>query len=153
MTTRKELERKNKTELIALGVSLGFQFTPAMSQADMVESLSGADVPDAPAAVALTPQEEGALPREGKLRDLQGNEVKCRMYKVTIMATEQDKDPAKLSVNGHMMLVRRGVEVILAEPYIEVLKAAVINTVEKNPETERMQHVQIQRYPFMAMPV
>lgn len=149
---RKELERKNKTELIALGVSLGFQFTPAMSQADMVESLSGA--PDAIAAVAPAEvPEEGALPREGKLRDLQGNEVKCRMFKVTIMATEQDKDPAKLSVNGHMMLVRRGVEVILAEPYVECLNAAVINTVEKNPETERMQAVQIQRYPFMAVPV
>ncbi len=149
---RKELERKNKTELIAMGASLGFQFTPAMSQADMVDSLSGAEPAPAPVALAKT-EEEGALPREGALRDLQGNAVQCRMFKVTIMATDQDKDPAKLSVNGHMMLVRRGVEVILAEPYVEVLKAAVINTVEKDPETERMRHVQIQRYPFMAMPV
>lgn len=150
---RKELERKNKTELIALGVSLGFQFTPAMSQAEMVDSLSGAPEHAATAAAPVQVQEEGALPAEGKLRDLQGNEVKCRMYKVTIMATEQDKDPAKLSVNGHMMLVRRGVEVILAEPYVECLKAAVVNTVEKHPETEKMHAVQIQRYPFMAMPV
>lgn len=147
---RKDLEAKDKTSLITLGESLGFKLTPAMSKADMVDTLSGAaPVAAAPAEVL----EEGALPREGKLRDLQGNEVKCRMFKVTIMATEQDKDPAKLSVNGHMMLVRRGVEVILAEPYVECLKAAVINTVEKNPETEKMQSVQIQRYPFMAMPI
>ncbi len=145
----KELERKNKTELIALGGSLGFQFTPAMSQADMVEALSGADVPEPVQAVAA----EAPMPREGKLRDLQGNEVKCRMFRVNIAATEQDKDPAKLSVNGHMMLVRRGVEVVLAEPYVECLKAAIINTVEKDPDTGKMQHVQIQRYPFMAMPV
>lgn len=148
---RKELERKNKTELIALGVSLGFQFTPAMSQADMVDSLSGA--PDAPAAAAPAVQEEAALPQEGKLCDLQGNVIKCRNFRVTIMATEQDKDPAKLSVNGHMMLVRRGVEVVLAEPYVEVLKAAVINTVQEDPTTGKMAAVQIQRYPFMAMPV
>lgn len=149
---RKDLEAKAKPELIALGASLGFQLTPAMSKADMVDTLSGA--PATPVVAAPSEeQEEGALPREGALRDLQGNLIKCRMFRVTIMATEQDKDPAKLSVNGHMMLVRRGVEVILAEPYVECLKAAVINTVEKNPETEKMQAVQIQRYPFMAVPV
>ncbi len=149
---RKELEGKDKAALIALGESLGYKLTPAMSKADLVETLSGVA-----AAAAMTPPapvtQESPLPIEGKLRDLQGNLVDCRKFRVTIQATDQEREPAKLSVNGHMMLVHRGVEVILAEPYIEVLKAAVIDTIEKDPETGRVNRIQIQRYPFMAMPV
>lgn len=144
---RKDLEAKDKKDLITLGESLGFKLTPAMSKADMVDTLSGAS----PAPVEAA-REEDALPIEGALRDLQGNLVECRRFKVTILATEQDKDPAKLSVNGHMMLVRRGVEVVLAEPYVEVLKSAVINTVQEDANGKRVP-VQIQRYPFMAMPI
>lgn len=147
---RQELEAKTKTELLDLGKTMGFPLTPAISKPDMVDMLLGAEVPEVKAAPV---QEESPLPREGRLLDLQGNAVECRKFRVTILATDQDRDPAKLSVNGHMMLVRRGVEVILAEPYVEVLKAAVVDTIEKDPETGRVARVTIQRYPFMAMPV
>lgn len=149
---RKDLEAKDKKDLIALGASLGFKITPAMSKADMVDMLTGGT--EAGTVQEAEPEvTEGALPREGALRDLQGNLVECAKFRVTIMATEQDKDPAKLSVNGHMILVRRGVEVILSAPYVEVLRASVVDTVEKDPETGRVTRVQMQRYPFMAMPV
>ncbi len=150
---RKELETKDKKDLMAVGEALGFKITPAMTKADMIEMLTGGDAKTPAVAAPEAEAAEGALPAEGALRDLQGNKVTCRQFRVTIQATDQDRDPAKLSVNGHMMLVRRGVEVVLAEPYVEVLKAAVIDTVEKDPETGKVQRVTIQRYPFMAMPV
>lgn len=146
---RKELEVKTKADLLILAASLGFGATPAMSKPDLIDMLDGQEAP----APVVAQEEEAALPAEGKLRDLQGALVVARNYRVTIQATENEKDAAKLSVNGHMLLVPRGKEVILSEPYIEVLKSAVIDTMVQDPDTEKMVRVKIQRYPFMALAV
>ena len=46
------------------------------------------------------------LPREGQLRTLDGSLVDVKRVRVTIMATENDKEDVKLGLNGHNMSVK-----------------------------------------------
>lgn len=158
--TRTELEAKNKTELLALATSLGFEgMTPATSKADMVAQLLGLtpkdpveDDPEKLAEKAIAADErKNPLPREGKLRDLQGNPVKCKKVRIMILATEQEQGDVKLSLNGHMLQIKRGVEVEIDEPYLGVLRDSIVSTVQWDPETNRRSAMQIQRYPFQVL--
>lgn len=155
--TRTELEAKNKTELLALAAALGFEgMTPATSKADMVAQLLGLapkeDDPELAAEKAIAADErKNPVPREGKLRDLQGNAVKCKKVRIMILATEQEQGDVKLSLNGHMLQIKRGVEVEIDEPYLGVLRDSIVQTVQWNSETNQRTAMQIQRYPFQVM--
>lgn len=88
------------------------------------------------------------LPREGQLRTLDGSLVDVKRVRVTIMATENDKEDVKLGLNGHMLQIKRGVPVDIPDHYVEVLRNSTVDTFTKDPETGVMQRVQIQRYPY-----
>lgn len=88
------------------------------------------------------------LPREGQLRTLDGSLVDVKRVRVTIMATENDKEDVKLGLNGHMLQIKRGVPVDIPDHYVEVLRNSTVDTFTKDPETGAMQRVQIQRYPY-----
>jgi hypothetical protein len=152
--TRTELEAKNKTELLALATSLGFEgMTPATSKADMVAQLLGLTPkePVDPETAIAADEKRNPLPREGKLRDLQGNLVKSKKVRIMILATEQEQGDVKLSLNGHMLQIKRGVEVEIDEPYLGVLRDSIVSTVQWNPETNQRSAMQIQRYPYQIL--
>lgn len=179
---RKELEGKNKTDLVALATGLGFQVTPAMTKPQIIDVLSAApaepglspaaqlaaivanaDDPEAAAqqvakmaeAAAKAEERKNPIPKEGKLRTLGGELVSGRKFKVTIMATEGETGDVKLGVNGHMIQIKRGVPVVIDEAYLEVLKNTIIHTVKHDDSTGTtvVQAMAIQRLPFSAEPV
>lgn len=88
------------------------------------------------------------LPREGQLRTLDGSLVDFKRVRVTIMATENEKEDVKLGLNGHMLQIKRGVPVEIPHYYLEVLRNSTVDTFTKDPETGVMSRVQIQRYPY-----
>lgn len=173
---RKDLEAKSKADLLKLGESLGFAVTPAMNKAEIVTMLAGApsaplsaqlsdmvanaDDPEAAAqqaakmaeAAAKADERRNPVPREGALRTLDGSPAQSRKYKVKILAYEGETGDVDLGVNGHLIRVKRGVEVILDEAYVHVLQNSVVDTVREDENSVRHGH-QFQRYPFTAMPV
>lgn len=101
----------------------------------------------------LVPETGEGLPKEGALRSLDGALAGSRKMRVTIMATETDKEDVKLGVNGHMMQIKRGVPVVIDAAYVEVLRNSTIDTEIQDPDTGKRQAVQMQRYPYIAEPV
>ena len=99
----------------------------------------------------LMPDNGEGLPKEGALRSLDGSLAGKRKMRVTIMATESEKEDVKIGVNGHLVQVKRGVPVPLDEAYVEVLKNSTIDTFVEDDSGKRTQ-VQMQRYPFTAEP-
>lgn len=91
------------------------------------------------------------LPKEGALRALDGSLAGSRKMRVTIMATESDKEDVKVGVNGHLVQIKRGVPVVIDEAYVEVLRNSTIDTIVEDDNGKRAQ-VQMQRYPFTAEP-
>lgn len=179
---RKDLEGKNKTDLVSLASGLGFQVTPAMTKPQIIDVLladpgaaalspaaqlaaivANADDPEKAAqqvakmaeAAAKAEERKNPLPKEGNLRTLTGEPISGRKYRVTIMATEGETGDVKLGVNGHMIQIQRGVPVVLNEAYLEVLKNTVINTVQHEDDGQRsvVRGLSIQRLPFQAEPV
>lgn len=114
----------------------------------MAKAPSSAPVVD-PLAVR-DPEEDriNPLPREGQLRTLDGSYVDTKRVRVTIMATENDKEDVKLGLNGHMLQIKRGVPVDIPHHYVEVLRNSTVDTFTKDPETGVVSRVQIQRYPY-----
>jgi hypothetical protein len=49
--------------------------------------------------------------------------------RVTIMATESDKEDVKVGVNGHLVQIKRGVPVVIDAAYVEVLRNSTIDTI------------------------
>ena len=173
---RKELESKNKTDLVTLGTSLGFAVTPAMTKPQIVDMLSAA-----PDAVSLSPAaqlaalvanaddpEKAALqaaklaeaaakaderknpaPKEGALRSLDGKAVSGRKYWVTILNQEGEVGDVKLGINGHMLQIKRGVPVLIDEAYLGVLENTVIET---RGEENGSPAQKIQRYAYQVKP-
>lgn len=180
---RKELEGKNKSDLVALGQSLGFAVTPAMTKPQLVDMLlanvpaepvvspaqqlanivANADDPEEGAkqaarlaeAAAKADERKNPAPKEGALRSLDGKLAGGRKFRVTVMATEGETGDVKLGVNGHLVQIKRGVPVVLDEAYVEVLRNTVINTIHHNDDGERsiVQAVAIQRLPYQADPL
>jgi hypothetical protein len=123
-----------------------------------VNAAQAADLATARAAAAVTletdklvPDDGKGLPKEGALRALDGSLAGSRKMRVTIMATESDKEDVKLGVNGHLVQVKRGVPVVLDEAYVEVLRNSTIDTIAEGDDGKRA-GVQMQRYPFTAEP-
>lgn len=80
--------------------------------------------------------------------------AKSKKVKVKILATEEEKGDAFLSVNGKNVLIKRGEPVEIDEMYLGVLNDSVIETViEDYDATGRKIHkaVQIQRYPYQLL--
>lgn len=92
------------------------------------------------------------LPKEGALRSLDGSLAGSRKMRVTIMATESEKEDVKIGVNGHLVQIKRGVPVVVDEAYVEVLKNSTIDTMVQDPDTGAKTQVVMQRYPFTAEP-
>lgn len=92
------------------------------------------------------------LPKEGALRSLDGSLAGNRKMRVTIMATESEKEDVKIGVNGHLVQIKRGVPVVVDEAYVEVLRNSTIDTMVQDPDTGAKTQVVMQRYPFTAEP-
>lgn len=172
---RKELESKSKADLIKLGADLGFAVTPAMSKPDIIGMINGAGTPlaqqlaemvanaDDPEAAALkaakiaeaaakAEERRNPLPKEGALRCLSGKLIESRKFRVKILAYEGETGDVKIGVNGHLVQIQRGVEVILDEAYVHALQNAIVDTVSEDDAGKRTGQ-QYQRYPFTAMPL
>lgn len=92
------------------------------------------------------------LPKEGALRSLDGSLASSGKMRVTVMATESEKEDVKLGVNGHLIIIKRGLPVVIDAAYVEVLKNSTIDTVAQDPDTGVKVAVKMQRYPFTAEP-
>jgi hypothetical protein len=135
----------------------------AAMQAQMAQLLAlnasqAADLAQARAATAaaivpeaLVPDNGEGLPKEGALRALDGSLAGSRKMRVTVMATESEKEDVKVGVNGHLVQIKRGVPVIVDAAYVEVLRNSTIDTIVEDENGKRSQ-VQMQRYPFTAEP-
>jgi hypothetical protein len=102
----------------------------------------------ATAAKLAEDERRNPLPQEGQLRTLDGKLVPIKRVRVTIMATENEQEDVKLGLNGHLLQIKRGVPVEIPHHYLDVLKNSTIDTFTKDPETGKVQRVQIQRYPY-----
>lgn len=125
--TREELEMKTKAELSEHAEALGVNVTAADSKGTMIDKILG-DY-KAPAVKELP------MPPLGALYTLDGKRVEGRQFRVTIFDTETDKSDVPIIVNGHNIKVKRGVEVIMHEAYLDVLRNAVVNTIVQDPDT------------------
>jgi hypothetical protein len=130
-----------------------------LNQLLAVNTAQAAELDAAKAATArletdkLVPETGEGLPKEGALRSLDGALAGSRKMRVTIMATESDKEDVKLGVNGHLIQIKRGVPVVIDAAYVEVLKNSTIDTEVQDADSGKRQAVQMQRYPFIAEPV
>lgn len=126
--TREELEMKTKAELVEHAEALGVNVAAADSKGTMIDKIMG----DYKAPVEV---KDKPLPPLGALYTLDGKRVAGKQYRVTIFDTETDKSDVPIVVNGHNIKVKRGVEVIMHEAYLDVLRNAIVNTVVQDPDT------------------
>jgi hypothetical protein len=75
----------------------------------------------------------------------------AKKFRVTIHSTEGDDSDVVLGVNGELMQIKRGAEVVISEEYVEVLKNAKIETFTKDPDTGTERPITIMRFPFTAV--
>lgn len=157
---RYELEEMNKEQLRAHAETAGVELGAEDTKGTMIDRILGEYKAPAAKAVAgsepvppVKKQPDMKEPPLGALYDLQGNKIKARMFEVEIFATANDSSPVPIIVNGHNVIVQRGKKVVLAEPYVEVLRNAVINTVVQDPDTGKTMPQRIQCYPFQAVPI
>lgn len=154
--TEEQLTEMSKPNLINLGEArtppLGL--TMDEKKGDMVARLMGVDV--APVA-APSPAKQPApatdniakiMPAHGALYDLQGNKWSGDYYRLVVAATEKETGAVEVTVNGWMIRFRRGVTVVLPEPYLEVLKNSVISHVIKDADTGEQRQIDIMQYPM-----
>jgi hypothetical protein len=100
----------------------------------------------------LVPDNGADLPKEGALRALDGTLAGSSKMRVTVMATESEKEDVKLGVNGHLIVIKRGLPVVIDAAYVEVLRNSTIDTFAQDPDTGAKVPVKMQRYPFTAEP-
>lgn len=147
---REDLEEMTKPELIEHAKVQGLSLDPQDKKGAMIDKILGEHI-EVKAAPAKKP--EAALPALGRLRNLDGTLVDAPKYRVKIFATETDKSDVDLICNGHNIRVKRGVEVILMEPYVELLRNAVVETVEQDPDTGTRTAQSRMVYPHSAIPL
>jgi hypothetical protein len=129
-----------------------------MAQLMALNQAQAAELTTAKAAAAaletdkLVADNGAGLPKEGALRALDGSLAGSQKMRVTIMATESEKEDVKLGVNGHLVIIKRGMPVVIDAAYVEVLKNSVVDTVAQDPDTGAKVAVKMQRYPFTAEP-
>lgn len=147
---REDLEMMTKVELVEHAQVQGLKLEPAEKKGTMIDKILGEhkEVEAKPAKRA-----ESALPALGRLHTLDGKVVDAPKYRVTIFSTENDKSDVDIICNGHNVRVRRGVEVILMEPYVEILRNAVIETTVQDPDTGARSSQRMMVYPHSAIPL
>lgn len=148
---REDLEMMTKAELVEHGKVQGIDLEPTEKKGTMVDKILGEFV--AAKSPAKAQRVEEKLPALGRLHTLAGVPVDAPKYRVTIFATEQDKSDVDLIVNGHNVRIKRGQEVILMEPYVEVLRNAVVETMSQDPDTGVRSAQKMMVYPHSAIPV
>lgn len=147
---REELEEMTKPDLMEHAKVQGIELDAAEKKGTMIDKILGEFV-QAKAMPARRVEEK--LPAIGRLHTLDGKPVDAKKYRVTIFATETDKSDVDLIVNGHNVRIRRGAEVILMEPYVEVLRNAVVETMSQDPDTGVRSAQKMMVYPHSAIPV
>lgn len=146
--TREQLEEMTKAELVEHAEVVGIKLDAAEKKGTMIDKILGEHKEGAP---AKKPDEK--LPAVGRLHTLDGKPVDAPKYRVTIFATESDKNDVDLICNGHNVRIQRGKEVILMEPYVEILRNAVIETVVQDPDTGARSPQRMMVYPHSAIPL
>lgn len=131
--TREDLEAMTKVELAEHAKVQGVELGSLDTKGTMIDKILGEHV--AVASPKKAPRVEEKLPALGKLRNLDGTLVVAPKYRVTIFDTENDHSDVDIICNGHNVRVQRGKEVILLEPYVEILRNAVIDTIVQDPDT------------------
>lgn len=145
---REDLEELTKESLKEKADALGIKLHSLDSKGTIIDKIMGN------ASGGERPKQPNApMPPVGALFDLQGNKLDCKMYRLKIFSTETDKNPVDLIVNSHNLRIMRDVEVIVAEPYIELLRNAIVETVRQDPDTGKMIPMQLQQFPHQAQPV
>lgn len=147
---REDLEAMTKPELVEHAKVQGIELDAAEKKGTMVDKILG-EHKAGPEKAA--PRAEDRLPALGKLHTLDGSPVTAKKYRVTIFSTESDKSDVDIICNGHNIRVKRGVEVIMLEPYVEILRNAVVDTVEQDPDTGVRMAQRRMVYPHQAIPV
>lgn len=104
-------------------------------------------------AARKSPTTQERLPQVGSLRTLDDKPVSGRKLKVVIYSDQNDKGAVDLSVNGYNIRIQRDQEVIIDEVYVEVLKNAVIETMQWNQDTNTSHMSRRMVYPFQATEV
>lgn len=145
--TREEYEEMTKDDLRAVAEERGVRLMALDSKGTMIDKILGVAVP------AAEKKPEVKEPPLGALYTLQGEKVVSRKYKLTIFATETDKSDVDLIINGHNLRIRRGEEVIVAEPYVDLLRNAVIDTTIEDPDTGKRHPQKIMTHPHTAVPM
>ncbi len=152
MESQDELMEMTKANLINMGEAKNPPLGLTMDdrKGDMVDKILAAD--GVPVASAAPSGPEGvnakALPAHGALFDLQGNKWHGDYYQLQVMATELEKGPVEVTVNGWLIRFDRGAKVVLPEPYLDVLRKALVNHVVKDPDTGKEKTIDIMRYPM-----
>jgi hypothetical protein len=136
--------QKQMAQLMALNQAQAADLNAAREQAAKAAAALETD--------KLVPDNGVDLPKEGALRSLDGALAGARKMRVTVMATESEKEDVKLGVNGHLVIIKRGLPVVIDEAYVEVLRNSTIDTIAQDPETGQKVAVKMQRYPFTAEP-
>lgn len=146
---REDLEAMTKPELVDHAKVQGIDLDAAEKKGTMVDKILG----EHKAAPAKSPRAEESLPALGTLSTLQGEKVNGKKYRVTIFSTETDKSDVDIICNGHNIRVRRGVEVIMQEAYVDILRNAVVETTVQDPDTGMRAPQRLMVYPHTAIPV
>jgi hypothetical protein len=148
---REDLEMMTKLELMEHAQVQGLKLDSIEKKGTMIDKILGEHKEEAKPQVAK--RVESALPALGRLHTLDGKPVDAKKYRVTIFATETDKNDVDIICNGHNVRVKRGVEVILLEPYVEILRNAVIETVSQDPDSGVRSAQRMMVYPHSAIPL
>lgn len=153
---REELEAMTKVELAEHAEVQGVKLGSLDSKGTMIDKILGEykepstekrsksgmkmqkDMPDIPL---------------GALYTLDGKKVEAPLYRVVIFSTESDKSDVPLVVNGYNIIIKRGHEVLIMEPYVDILRNAVIDTVVQDPDTGARTQQRMMVYPHQAVPV
>lgn len=147
---REDLEVMTKPELVEHAKIQGVEVDMAEKKGTMIDKILGEHKAETP---AKAPRVEEKLPALGRLSTLDGKPVDAKKYRVTIFATESDKSDVDIICNGHNVRVQRGKEVILLEPYVDILRNAVIDTMVQDPDTGQRSAQRMMVYPHQAIPV
>lgn len=144
--TREEYEEMTKDDLRSIADEQGVKLLALDSKGTIIDKILG-----------VVKQEEKKIevkePPLGALYTLQGEKFVGKKYKLTIFATENDKSDVDLIVNGHNLRIRRGEEVIVSEPYVDLLRNAVIDTTIEDQDTGKRHPQKIMTYPHTAVPI
>lgn len=81
----------------------------------------------------------------------QGEGLSGKMVKLTI-SKDGSKGDVPVGLNGNVFLIKRGVEVVVPVEYMEVLQNAIETHKIQDKQTGEMKDVEVQSYPFSAVP-